>query len=131
MTDDEDETYQGHEFTNNEVVSAFVDAVLAGEFNEFTESDNEAYEADEELELEIQPGIDLNMADEHWFNTEPSSFLTEAIAASPEEFSTLPPEQLALLKSQNDSTPSTWIKQVAAATAQDPVLSQHLNNPNS
>src|SRR5881394_3006687 len=64
MTDDEDETYQGHEFTNNEVVSAFVDAVLAGEFNEFTESDNEAYEADEELELEIQPGIDLDMADE-------------------------------------------------------------------
>src|SRR5437868_9714995 len=26
LTDDEDETYQGHEFTNNEVVSAFVDA---------------------------------------------------------------------------------------------------------
>src|SRR5256884_4588848 len=145
ITDDEDEIYQDHEFTNNEVVSAFVDAVLAGEFNEFTESDNEAYEADEELELEIQPGIDLDMADEHWSNNEPSSFLTEAITASveedpttnplssfsPEEFSTLPPEQLAHMKSQGDFTPSTWIKQVATATAQDLVLSQHLNNPDS
>ena len=145
LTDDEDETYQGHEFTNNEIVSAFVDAVLAGEFNEFTESDNEAYEADEELELEIQPGIDLDMADEHWSNNEPSSFLTEAIAASveedpstkplssfsPEEFNTLPLEQLTHMKSQGDFAPSTWIKQVATATAQDPVLSQHLNNPDS
>src|SRR5947207_12804251 len=85
------------------------------------------------------------MADEHWSNNEPSSFLTEAIAASVEEdpstkplssfpheeFSTLPPEQLTFMKSQGDFTPSTWIKQVAAATAHDPVLSQHLNNPHS
>ena len=35
------------------------------------------------------------------------------------------------MKSQGDFTPSTWIKQVATATAQDPVLSQHLNNPDS
>src|SRR5438552_437568 len=145
LSDDEDETYQGHEFTNNEVVSAFVDAVLAGEFNDFTQPDNEAYEADEELDLEVQPGIDLDMADEHWSGNEPSSFLTEAIAAlveedpsmkplssfPPEEFGTLPPEQLTLMKSQGDFTPSTWIKQVATATAQDPVLSQHLNNPDS
>src|SRR5947207_9737358 len=145
LTDDEDETYQGHDFTNDEVVSAFVDAVLAGEFNEFTEPDNEEYEAAEELDLEVQPRIDLDMADEHWSGNEPSSFLVEAIAAlveedpstkplssfPPEEFGTLPPEQLALMKSQGDFTPSTWIKQVATATAQDPVLSQHLNNPDS
>src|SRR5947199_2288550 len=126
LSDDEDETYQGHEFTNEEDVSAFVDAVLAGEFIEFTQPDNEAYEADEELDLEVQPGINLDMADEHWSGNEPSSFLTEAIAASveedpstkslssfsPEEFSTLPPEQLALMKSPCDFTPLTWIKQV-------------------
>ena len=85
------------------------------------------------------------MEDEYWSSNEPSSFLTEAIEASveedpstrllssfsPEEFNTLPLEQLALMKSQDDLTPLTWIKQVAAATAQDPVLSQHLNNANS
>src|SRR5216110_1053958 len=42
LTDDEDETYQGHDFTDEEVVTAFVDAVLAGEFIEFTQPDNEA-----------------------------------------------------------------------------------------
>src|SRR5947208_17132751 len=112
MSDEEDETYQGHNFTDNEVVTAFVDVVLAGELDEFTELDNEAYEADEELDLEIQPRISLDMEDEHWSGSEPSSFLTEAIAASVEEdpstrplssfsleeFSTLPPEQLALMK---------------------------------
>src|SRR5204863_3937065 len=132
--------YQGHEFTDDEVVTAFVDAVLAGELDEFTELDNEAYEADEELDLEIQPGISLDMEDEHWSSSEPSFFLTEAIAASVEEdpstrplssfsleeFSTLPLEQLTLMKSQDDLTSSTWIRQVVAATAQDPVLSQYL-----
>ena len=53
MTDEKDETYQGHDFTDDEVVTAFVDTVLAGELDEFTEPDNEAYEADEELDLEI------------------------------------------------------------------------------
>ena len=53
LTDDEDETYQGHDFTDDEVVTAFVDTVLAEELDEFTEPDNEAYEADEELILEI------------------------------------------------------------------------------
>src|SRR5947199_5412321 len=108
MSDEEDETYQGHDFTNDEVVTAFVDAVLAGELDEFIEPDNEAYEADEELDLEIQPGISLDMKNEYWSGNEPSSFLTEAIEASveedpstrplssfsPEEFSTLPLQQL-------------------------------------
>ena len=85
------------------------------------------------------------MEDEHWSSNEPSSFLAEAIVASveedpstrplssflPEEFSTLLLKQLVLMKSQGDLTPSTWIRQVTAATAQDPVLSQHLNNANS
>src|SRR5947199_435913 len=137
MSDEEDETYQGHDFTDDEVVTAFVDAVLAGELDEFIEPDNEAYEADEELDLEIQPRISLDMENEYWSGNEPSSFLTEAIKASveedpstrplssfsPEEFDTLPPEQLALMKSQGDLTPSTWIRQVTATTAQDPVLS--------
>src|SRR5204862_943636 len=113
MSDEEDETYQGYDFTDDEVVTAFVDTVLAGELDEFTEPDNEAYEADEELDLKIQPGISLDMEDEHWSSSEPSSFLTEAIEASveedpstrplssfsPEEFDTLPLEQLALIKS--------------------------------
>src|SRR5204863_8433419 len=145
MSDEEDETYHGHNFTDDEVVTAFVDIVLAGELDEFTEPDNEAYEADEELDLKIQSRISLDMEDEHWSSNEPYSFLTEAIEASVEEdpstrplsslsleeFNNLPLEQLALMKSQDDLTPSTWIKQVAAATTQDPVLSQHLNNPNS
>src|SRR5438874_7749009 len=116
MSDEEDKTYQDHDFTDDEVVTAFVDAVLAGELDEFTEPDNEAYEADEELDLEIQPRISLDMEDEYWSGNEPSSFLTEAIEASveenpstrplssfsPEEFSTFPLEQLALMKSQDD-----------------------------
>ena len=53
MSDEEDETYQGHNFTDDEVVTTFVNAVLVGELDEFTEPDNEAYEADEELDLEI------------------------------------------------------------------------------
>src|SRR5204863_7069644 len=119
MSDEKDETYQDHDFTDDEVVTAFVDAVLAGELDEFTEPDNEAYEADEELDLEIQPRISLDMEDEHWFSNDLSSFLTEAIEASVEEdpstrslssfsleeFDTLPPEQLALMKSQGDLTP--------------------------
>src|SRR5947207_1718061 len=110
MSDEENETYQGYKFTNNKVVTAFVNTVLARELNEFTEPDNEAYEADEELDLEIQPRINLNIEDEHWSSSEPSSFLTKAIIASveedpstrplssflPEEFSTLPLEQLTL-----------------------------------
>src|SRR5207248_2512730 len=145
MSDEEDETYQGHDFTDDEVVTAFVDAVLAGELDEFSEPDNEAYKADEELDLKIQLGISLDMKDEHWSSNELFSFLTEAIVASveedlstrplssflPEEFDTLSPEQLALMKSQGDLTLSTWIKQVAAAIAQDLVLSQYLNNSNS
>ena len=113
MSDEEDETYQGHDFTDDEVVTAFVDAVLAGELDEFTEPDNEAYEADEELDLEIQPRISLDMEDEHWFSNDLSSFLTEAIEASVEEdpstrslssfslekFDTLPLEQPTLMKS--------------------------------
>src|SRR5207248_4614114 len=140
MSDEEDETYQGHDFTDNEVVTAFVDIVLAGELDEFTEPDNEAYETDEELDLEIQSRINLDMKDEYWSGNKPSFFLTEAIIASveedpstrplssflPKEFSTLPLEQLTLIKLQGDFTPSTWIKQVTAATAQDPVLSQYL-----
>src|SRR5207248_5336607 len=111
MSNEEDETYQGHDFTDDEVVTAFVDAVLAGELDEFTEPDNEAYKADKELDLEIQPRISLDMEDEHWSSNESSSFLTEAIVASveedpsirplssflPEEFDTLPLEQLALM----------------------------------
>src|SRR5947207_14054776 len=126
MSDEEDETYQGHEFTDDEVVTAFVDVVLAGELNEFTEPDNEAYEVDEELDLEIQPRISLDIEDEHWSSNEPFSFLTEAIVASveedpsrrllssfsPEKFNTLPLKQLVLMKSQGDLTPSAWIKQV-------------------
>src|SRR6266480_2199934 len=113
MFDEEDETYQGHDFTDDEVVTAFIDAVLAGELDEFTESDNKAYKADEELDLEIQPGISLDMKDEHWSSNELSSFLTEAIVVSveedpstrplssfsPEKFDTLPLEQLVLMKS--------------------------------
>src|SRR6184192_639302 len=49
MSDEEDETYQDHNFTDDEVVTAFVDAVLAGELDEFTEPNNEAYEVDKEL----------------------------------------------------------------------------------
>ena len=53
ISDEEDKTYQRHEFTDNEVVTAFIDAVLAGELDEFTEPDNEVYEADEELDMKV------------------------------------------------------------------------------
>src|SRR6266480_6399468 len=85
MTDDEDETYQGYNFTDKEVVTAFVDAVLAGEFNEFTQPDNEAYEADEELDLEVQSRIDLDMDYELWSSNDSSSFLTEVTTTTMEE----------------------------------------------
>ena len=50
LSDDEDETYQGHEFTDEEVVTAFANAVLSDDFSQY---DNEAYEADEELEVKV------------------------------------------------------------------------------
>src|SRR5947209_15365496 len=75
MADDEDETYQGHEFTDEEVVTAFANAVLSDDFNQY---DNEAYKADKELEVEVQPGINLDIDYELWSGTDPSSFLTEA-----------------------------------------------------
>src|SRR5436305_10037851 len=82
MTDDEDETYQGHEFTNKEVVTAFANAVLSDDFSQY---DNEAYEADEELEVEVQPGINLDMEYELWSGNDPSSFLAEAADTTMEE----------------------------------------------
>src|SRR5207248_5612213 len=78
MTDDEDETYQGHDFTDEEVITAFANAVLSDDFSQY---DNEAYEVDEELDLEVQPGIDLDMDYELWSSTDPSSFLTEVTPA--------------------------------------------------
>ena len=82
MTDDEDETYQGHEFTDEEVVTAFANAVLSDDLNQYN---NEAYEADEELDLEVQFGIDLDMEYELWSGNNPSSFLTEATNTTMEE----------------------------------------------
>src|SRR3989440_1487764 len=75
LTDDEDETYQGHELTDEEVVTAFANAVLSDDFSQY---DNEAYEADEELEVEVQPRINLDKELELWSGNNPSSFLTEA-----------------------------------------------------
>src|SRR5947207_12705321 len=75
LSDDEDETYQGYEFTDEEVVTAFANAVLSDDFSQY---DNEAYEADEELEVEVQPGINLDKELELWSGNNPSSFLTEA-----------------------------------------------------
>ena len=91
MTDDEDETYQGHEFTDEEVVTAFANAVLTDNFSQY---DNEAYKADEELEVEVQPGIDLDRELELWSGNNSSSFLTEATDTTTEENpSTFPSEQ--------------------------------------
>src|SRR5947199_3710548 len=137
LSDDEDETYQGHEFTDEEVVTAFANAVLSDDFNQY---DNEAYEADEELEVEVQPGINLDIDYELWSGTDPSSFLTEATptitmeeSSSSKPLSTLPFEQpeTVSLEQVDLTSPSNWIHRNAAATAQDPVLSKHLNNPNS
>ena len=69
MTDDEDETYQGHEFTNKEVVTAFANAVLSDNFSQY---DNKAYKTDEELDVKVQPGIDLDMKYEYWSSNKPS-----------------------------------------------------------
>src|SRR2546421_1566681 len=74
LSDDEDKTYQGHKFTDEEVVTAFANAVLSDNFSQY---DSEVYEADEELDLEVQPGIDLDMNYELWSGTGPSSYLTE------------------------------------------------------
>src|SRR5205814_8937693 len=35
MTDNEDETYQGHNFTDEEVVTAFANAVLSDNFSQY------------------------------------------------------------------------------------------------
>ncbi len=137
LTDDEDETYQGHDFTDEEVVTAFANAVLSDDFSQY---DSEAYEADEELDVEVQPGIDLDMDYELWSGTDPSSFLTEVTPAitmeedpSSKPLSTLPFEQpeTISLEQVDLTSPSNWIHRIATATAQDPVLSQHLNNLNS
>src|SRR5436309_2762400 len=91
MTDDEDETYQGHEFTNKEVVTAFANAVLSDDFSQY---DNKAYKADEELEVEVQPEIDLDRELELWSGNNPSSFLTEVTDTTMEESPpTFPSEQ--------------------------------------
>src|SRR5256884_1469218 len=91
LSDDEDETYQGHEFTDEEVVTAFANAVLSDDFSQY---DNEAYEADEELEVEVQPGIDLDRELELWSGNNPSSFLAEITNTTVEESpSTFPSEQ--------------------------------------
>ena len=50
MTDNEDKTYQGYEFTDKEVVTAFANAVLSDDFDQY---DNETYKADEELDLKV------------------------------------------------------------------------------
>src|SRR5437762_5187538 len=131
LSDDEDETYQGHEFTDEEVVTAFANAVLSEHFSQYN---NEAYEADEELEVEVQHGINLDKELELWSGNNPSSFLTEANDTTMEESSsTFPSEQpeTISLEQVDLTSPSNWIHQIATATAQDPVLSQHLNNLNS
>src|SRR5439155_8425998 len=76
LSDDEDETYQGHEFTDEEVVTAFANAVLSDDFSQY---DNEAYKADEELDLKVQSGIDLDIEYDLWSSNDPSSFLTEVV----------------------------------------------------
>src|SRR6266480_3836948 len=45
MTDDEDETYQGYDFTDKEVVTTFANTVLSDDFSQY---DNKVYKADEE-----------------------------------------------------------------------------------
>ena len=87
MTDDEDETYQGHKFTNEEVITAFANAVLSDDFDQY---DNEAYEADKELDTEVQPGIDLDIKYELWSGNNPSSFLTEVTTTMEEDPSSKP-----------------------------------------
>src|SRR5947207_2093369 len=137
LSDDEDETYQGHEFTDEEVVTAFANAVLSDDFSQY---DSEAYEADEELDLEVQPGINLDIDYELWSGTDPSSFLTEATPTitmekdtSSKSLSALPFEQpkIISLEQVDLTSPSNWIHRIATVTTQDPVLSQHPNNRNS
>src|SRR5437588_7442217 len=82
LTDDEDETYQGYDFTDEEVVTAFANAVLSDDFSQY---DNEAYEADVELDLEVQSGIDLDMDYELWSGNNSSSLLTEVTTTTMEE----------------------------------------------
>src|SRR5205814_5332994 len=91
MTDDEDETYQGRDFTDEEVVTAFANAVLSDDFSQY---DNEVYNADEELEVEVQPRINLDRELKLWSDNNLSSFLTEAADTTIEESpSTFPSEQ--------------------------------------
>ena len=92
MTDDEDKTYQGHKFTDKEVVTAFANAVLSDDFDQY---DNEVYKADEELDLKVQPEINLDIELELWSGNNSSSFLAEAADTTMEgNSSTFPSEQL-------------------------------------
>src|SRR2546421_6530996 len=75
LSDDEDETYQGHEFTNKEVVTAFANAVLSDNFSQY---DNKAYKTDEELDVKVQLRINFDMKYDLWSGNNPSSFLAEA-----------------------------------------------------
>src|SRR5436309_12716128 len=122
IADDEDETYQGHEFTDEEVVTAFANAVLSDDFSQY---DNEAYEADEELEVEVQPGINLDKELKLSSGNNPYSFLTESNDTTMEESSpTFPSEQpeTISLEQVDLTSPSNWIHRIATATAQDLVL---------
>src|SRR5947199_1003422 len=126
LSDDEDETYQGHELTDEEVVTAFANAVLSDDFSQY---DSEAYEADEELEVEVQPGINLDKELELWSGNNHSSFLTEANDTTMEESSsTFPSKQpeTVSLEQVDLTSPSNWIHRIATATTQHPVLSHHL-----
>ena len=66
--------------------------------DEFNQSDNKVYKVNEELDMEVQPGIDLNIEDKYFFSNKSSFFLIEVITATVEEdsftrpLSTFPPK---------------------------------------
>ena len=74
MADNEDKIYQGYEFTDEEVVTAFANAILSDDFDQY----DKVYEANEELDMEVQLRIDLDRELELWSSNNPSFFLTEA-----------------------------------------------------
>ena len=84
MTDDEDETYQAHEFTDDEIVTTFANAVISDNFN-FNQYNNEVYEADEELDMEVQFRINLDIEYKLWSSNISFFFLTEVTVATVEK----------------------------------------------
>src|SRR5437763_1490703 len=89
MADNEDKIYQGYEFTDEEVVTAFANAILSDNFDQY----DKVYEANEELDMEVQLRINFDIEYKLRSDNNFSSFLTEATDTTMEESPSIFPSE--------------------------------------